>query len=86
MPQKYFMNEVNPLKEAPRCTYNIHISVIPDSGMRLHVTVRALNTTLDLVMPYYARKELLATSDCCDIIDEFFDCMNVRSVSEHIRK
>lgn len=54
--------------------------------MRVHVAVRALSTTLDLVMPYYVRKELLATSDCCDMIYEFFDCMNVRSVSENIRK
>lgn len=64
----------------------IDVSVIPDSGMRVHVAVRALRTTLDLVMPYYVRKELLATSDCCDKIDEFFDCLNVRSVSENIRK
>lgn len=63
----------------------IDVSVIPDSGMRVQVAVRALSTTLDLVMPYYVRKELLATSDCCDKIDEFFDCLNVRSVSENIR-
>ena len=60
----------------------IHVSVIPDSGMRVHVAVRALSTTLDLVMPYYVRKELLATSDCCDMIYEFilwkiFECYRI---------
>ena len=38
------------------------------------------------VLSHHGENELLGTSKYCDMIDTFFDCMNVRSVSEHIRK
>ena len=73
------------LKGAPRITHH-HISLIPESGMRVHVTVWSLSSTMASVMAYYVRNELLDTSSYCDMTDQFFDCMNARSVSEHIRK
>ena len=85
MVHKYFHGWRNPLKGAPRITH-YYINLIPDSGILVHVTVRSLSSTMASVMAYYVRNELSDTSNYCDMTDQFFDCMNARSVHENIRK
>ena len=41
---------------------------------------------MDSVLSHHGGNELSATSKYCDMIDQYFDCINVRSVSEHIGK
>ena len=81
----YFMDAESPLKVLPKITYD-HISLTPYSVMRVDLAAQILSSTMASVLSHHGGNELSGTSKYCDMIDKFFDCMNVRSVSEHIRK
>ena len=66
----------------PKITYD-HISLAPYSVMWVDLAANILSSTMASVLTHHGGNELSGT---CDMIDQFFDCMNVRSVSEHIRK
>ena len=81
----YFMDAENPLKVLPNITYD-HISPTPYSVMRVDLAAQILSSTMASVLNHQGGNELSGTSKYCDIINQFFDCMNVRSVSEYIQK
>ena len=81
----YFMDAEIPLKVLPKITYD-HISLTLYSVMRVDLASQILSSTMALVFSHHGGNELSGTSNYCDKIDKFFDCMNTRSVSEHIRK
>ena len=73
------------LKALSKITYD-HISLISYLVMRLNLAAQILSSTMFSVLTNHGGNELSGTSKYCDMIDQFFDCMNVQSVSEHIRK
>ena len=79
------MDAESPLKVLPKITYD-HISLTPYSVMRVDLAAQILSSTMASVLSHHGGNELSGTSKYCDMIDQFFDCMNVQSVSEHIRK
>ena len=81
----YFMDAESPLKVLPKITYD-HISLTPYSVMRVDLAAQNLSSTMASVLTHHGGNELSGTSKYCDKIDQFFDYMNVRSVSEHILK
>ena len=54
--------------------------------MRVDLAAQILSSTMASVLSHHGVNDLSGTSKYCDMIDTFFDCMNVWSVSEHIRK
>ena len=81
----YFMDAESPLKLLPNITFD-HISLTPYSVMRVDLAAQILSSTMASVLSHHGGNELSGTSKYCDMTDQFFDCMNVQSVSEHIRK
>ena len=81
----YFMDAESPLQVLPKITYD-HISLTRYSVMWVDLAAQILSSTTASVLTHHGGNELSGTSKYCDVIDQFFDCMNVQSVSEHIRK
>ena len=73
------------LKALSKITYD-HIILTPYLVMSVDLAAQILSSTMTSVLNHHGGNELSHTSKYCDIIDQFFDCMNVRIVSEHIRK
>ena len=81
----YFMDAESPLKVLPKITYD-HISLTPYSFMRVDLVAQILSSAMASVLTHHGGNELSGTSRYCNMTDQFFDCMNVRGVDEHIRK
>ena len=81
----YFMDAESPLKVLPNIKY-YHIGLTPYSVMRVYLAAHTLSSTMSSVLTHHGGNELSGTSECCDMIDQFFDCINVRSASKHIWK
>ena len=81
----YFTDAKSPLKVLPKITYD-HISLTPYLVMRVDLAAKILSSTMASVLTHHGRNELSGISKYCDTIDQFFDCMNVWSVSDNTRK
>ena len=58
----------------------------PFSIMRVNLTGQVLSKTTSLVLKNYVSENAAGTALYCEMFDSFFDCFNVRSKEEHIRK
>ena len=67
----------NGLKLLPKLTYD-HINLNSYSVMRVSLAAQVLSASV--------AAEAAATAKFCEMVDSFFDCMNVRSTTEHERK
>ena len=81
----YHMDSENSLKLLPKVTYD-HIKLTPYSKMRVSLAVQILSSTMATVLRKYIGGEANATAKFCEMVDAYFDCLNVRNKSEHIRK
>ena len=83
--QMYYMDVENELKVLPNISFD-HIKLTPYSVMRVNLAAQVLSSTMSKVLTHYGGDALSATAEYCEMIDGFFDTMNVRGTSEHIRK
>ena len=79
------MDAESPLKVLPKITYD-HISLTPYSVMRVDLAAQILSSTMASVLSHHGGNELSGTSKYCDMIDQFFDFVNIESVSEYIQR
>ena len=79
----YFMDAESPLKVLSKITYD-HISLTTYSVMRVDLPTRILSSTMASVLTHQGGNKLSGTANNYDMTDQFFDFMNVWSVSEHI--
>ena len=63
-----------------------HIKLTPYSVMRVNLAAQVLSTTVANVLLHYGGDNSSATANYCKMVDGFFDCKNVRSGDEYIRK
>ena len=54
--------------------------------MRVNLAAQVLSSTMSFVLNQFGPPEASATAEYCKMIDQFFDCLNVRSLDEHLRK
>ena len=54
--------------------------------MRVNLAAQVLSSTVATVLRSFGPPEAAGTTKLCEIVDSFFDCLNVRSRTEHIRK
>lgn len=83
--QLYYQDVDNGLKVLPKLTYD-HIHLNPYSKMRVNLAAQVLSASTATVMRLYGPPESQGTAKFCEMIDKFFDCLNVRSTKEHERK
>ena len=54
--------------------------------MRVDLVAQILSSAMASVLTHHGGNELSGTLRYCNMTNQFFDCMNVRGVDEHIRK
>ena len=54
--------------------------------MRVNLAAQLLSATMAAALKQFGGVDCLAAAEFCKHIDSFFDCMNVSSTSEYIRK
>ena len=75
----------NGLKLLPRITSD-HIRLTLYSVMRVNLAAQILSSTVSSVLQNFGSPGSSGTSKYCQMFDQFFDCLNVRSLKEYKRK
>ncbi|KAK3754384.1 hypothetical protein QZH41_002038 [Actinostola sp. cb2023] len=81
----FYQDVENGLKLLPRLTYD-HVNLNSYSVMRVNLAAQVLSASVAAVLRCFGPPEAAATAKFCEMIDSFFDCLNVRSTTEHERK
>ena len=63
-----------------------HISLTPYSKMKVNLAVQVLSKSVAIALRETGQEDVKATAEFCEMMNGFFDCTNVRSLNEHIRK
>lgn len=83
--QLFYQDLENGLKLLPRITYE-HIKLNSYSSMRDNLAAQVLSASMAAVLKAFGTPDKAATAKLCEMVDSFFDCLNVRSRYEHERK
>ena len=83
--QIYHEDLDNGLKVLPRITEQ-HINLNSYSCMTVKFAVQVLSNTMSTVLNLHGPPDASETAKFCKMLDAFFDCLNVRSYEEHVRK
>ena len=83
--QMYYQHVENCLKLLPRLTFD-HINLNTYSKMRVNLAAQVLSASMAAVLRSFGPPEAEGTAKYCEMVDGFFDCLNVRSTTEHKRK
>ena len=75
----------NGLKLLPRITAD-HIRLTSYSVMRVNLAAQILSSSVSSVLQNFGSPGSSGTSKYCQMFDQFFDCLNVRSLEEYKRK
>lgn len=81
----FYQDVESGLKLLPKLTYE-HINVTSFSAMRVNLAAKVLSSSVAAVLKAFSPPDTAATAQLCEMVDSFFDCLNVRSTSEHQRK
>lgn len=54
--------------------------------MRVNLAAQVLSASVAAVLRSFGTPDMQGTAKLCSMIDSFFDCLNVRSTTEHVRK
>ena len=68
-----------------RLTYE-HVNLTPYSVMRVNLAAQVLSASVASVLKSFGPLEAAGTAKLCKMVDNFFDCLNVRNRLEHERK
>ena len=81
----FFQDVDNGLKLLPGLTYE-HINLNAYSVMQVNLAAQVLSASVSSVLRAFGPPEAAGTARLCEMVDQFFDCLNVRSLTEHQRK
>lgn len=74
----------NELKLLPKLTLE-HVHLTPYSKMRVRLAAQVLSQSVSKVLKQYYPAGTKGTSDLCQFINHFFDCLNVRNELECVK-
>lgn len=83
--QIFYQDMENGLKLLPKLTFD-HINLNSNSIMRVNLAAQVLSASVAAVLKSFGPPEAAATAKFCEMIDGYFDCLNVRSTTEHLKK
>lgn len=83
--QEWNEDHNNRLKLLPKITSD-HINLTPYSTMTVRYAAQVLSNTMATVLKQFGQPDVQETAKFCDMMDGFFDCLNVRSPNESQRK
>ena len=78
----YYQNLDYGLKLVPNLSYE-HVFLTPYSVMNVRLAAQVLSDSVGNVLQSIGSGESNGTAKFCLMLDQFFDCMNVRNTSEH---
>ena len=82
----YFSDLDCDLHQLPKLSVD-HIKLKSFSKMKVSLATQVMSKTVSLALKrYYTKGEADETAKSCEMISDFFDCLNVRSFHEHERK
>lgn len=82
----YFFYFDHGLHQLPKLTVD-HIHLKSFSKVKVSLAVQVMRKTMSLALKrYVAEGEADETAKLCEMINDFFDCLDVRSFHEHERK
>ena len=82
----YYSDLDSGLHQLPKLTVD-HIALKSYSKMKVSLAVQVLsNTVAQALERHYSSGEAHETARLCKMMNDFFDCLNVRSTTEHLRK
>jgi hypothetical protein len=82
----YFSDLDCGLHQLPKLSVD-HINLKSFSKMKVSLATQVMSKTVSLALKrYYNKGEADETAQLCEMINDFFDCLNVRSFHEHKRK
>ncbi len=73
------------LHALPKLTLD-HIALTSFSKMKVRLAVQVLSKSVAISLQETERDDVTGTAEFCDMMNKFFDCTNVRSLTEHVRK
>ena len=56
------------------------------SSMHVNLAAQVLSASMAIVLREFSTPDTVGTAQFCEMVDSFFDCLNVRSTVEHQRK
>lgn len=80
--QLFYQDVENGLKLMLRLTYD-HIKLNSYSTMRESLAAQILSATVAAVVKSFGPPDATGTAKLCEMMDSYFDCLNVRSTTEH---
>ena len=83
--QFYYADADSDLKLLPKLSYE-HMNLTRYSCMNVRLAVQVLSETMGNVLKEFGPPEAAATAQFCKMMDQFFDCTNVRNTKEHTSK
>jgi len=83
--QLFYQDIDNGLKLLPTLTYD-HIHLTSYSVMRVNVAAQVLCASVATVLKEFGPPGAVETANLCEMMDAFFDCLNVRSTIEYQKK
>ena len=83
--QIFYQDVDRGLKLLPKLTYE-HINLNSYAVMRVNLAAQVLSASVAVVLKEFGPPEAVATAELCEKMDAFFDCLNVRSTTEHQKK
>ena len=83
--QMFFQDIDSGLKLLPKLTYD-HINLNSYSVMRVSFAAQVLSASVSAVLKSFGPPEAQGTAKLCEMVDGFFDCLNVRSLTEYKQK
>ena len=63
-----------------------HIVLTPYSKMKVKLATQVLSRSVAIALEESGKEDVTGTAQFCRMINDFFDCTNVRSLTEHVRK
>ena len=83
--EMFYQDADNGLKLLPKLTFE-HVNLTAYSVMRVNLAAQVLSASVASVLKAFGPPEAEGTAKLCEMMDGFFDSLNVRSTTEHQRK
>lgn len=81
----FYSDQELALHSVPKLTLD-HVVLTSYSKMKVKLATQVLSKSVAMAFEESGDKEVLGTAKFCQMMNDLFDCTNVRSTNEHVRK
>ena len=81
----FYSDQEFALHTLPKLTLD-HIVLTSFSKMKVKLAVQVLSKSVAIALRETAKEDIIGTAEFCEMMNGLFDCTNVRSLTEHVRK